>query len=186
MKVISVCLSLGVCCTSLEAATYVFAGDAVSIPERGPANPSFVYVEGVQGAVTAVTVAFTDFTHDYGQEIMVALSNPNGGTTLIFDGPSCRLVDVDLTFADDAPDDVESSCRNILPEGKYRPGYSGEDHTFTIPIAPLRPFYTTLNELALPDLSGRWILWSEDFVGGDGGSIESWELTIETDFSDDD
>ena len=49
-----------------------------------------------------------------------------------------------------------------------------------IPIAPIRPLFHTFDELVLPDPNGRWILWSEDFVGGDGGTIESWEIVIET------
>ena len=186
MKVISFCFGLGMLCSPLEAATYVFAGEAITIPASGPANPSFIQVEGVLGTVTGVTVAFNNFSHSYGREIMVALSNPNGGTALIFDAPPCSIRGVDLVFADDAENDFASSCSNTLPEGDYTPGFSAAEHAFTIPIAPLRPFYTSLNELILPDPNGRWILWSEDFVGGDGGAIESWELTIETDLPEED
>ena len=162
--------------------TYTFVGGPLSIPESGPADPSFLYVEGVEGKMTSVTVKLNNFSHRYGEETMIALSNPDGWATLIYDAPDCVITSADLVFYDEAPDWLGDKCTwsSQLNGGEFRTGYSAGTHEFTIPIAPIRPLFETLAELFLEDPNGRWILWSEDFVGGDGGTADSWELIIET------
>lgn len=164
------------------AATYVFAGDAVEIPTKGPADPSFIYVEGVEGEVTKVSLRLTGLTHGYGKETMIALSNPDGWAALIWDAADCKYSAANLLFSDDAETALADQCTSgrQLPTGSYRSGYLKGSHVFTIPIAPIPPLFETLNELILPDPNGRWILWAEDFVSGDGGRIGGWELIIET------
>ena len=162
------------------AETYTFTGEAVEIPTSGPADPSFIYVEGVKGEVLDIKLTLTNLDHRYGAEAMLVISNPDGWSTLLFDGPRCRFTGVDIVFADDAEEDVGEGCSSTIASGTYRPGHANNDHEFTIPIAPLPPYEATLGALAMPDLNGRWILWAEDFVSGDGGTIDNWVLEITT------
>ncbi len=164
------------------AATYTFTGEAVEIPTSGPADPSFIYVEGVEGVVTNVSLSFNGLTHKFAKETMVALSNPDGWASLIWDGVKCKYNGIDVVFTDLAEESLEDRCGSggSLESGTYSSGLSDDDHAFTIPIAPIRPLFPTLNELILPNPNGRWILWAEDFISGDGGTIGSWEIIIET------
>jgi len=165
-----------------NAATYVFPGELVDIPTIGPANPSFVYVEGVEGTISNISIKFNGLEHRYGRETMIALSNPDGWATLIWDAPHCKFSDIDVLIADNAALSLEDNCKSgqSLESGPYLPGYSNAGHQFTIPIAPVRPLFHTMSELLLPNMNGRWILWVEDFSSGDGGEITSWEIIVET------
>lgn len=182
MKKFLLSVAIGAMSQTGFGATHIFQGESVEIPESGPADPSFIYVEGVEGVVVDITVKFYGFSHRYGEETMIALSNPDGWATLIYDGPDCVISNADLVFNDEAEASLGDVCisSNYLTAGTFTAGYSVDDHIFTIPIAPIRPLYATLKELILPDPNGRWILWSEDYVGGDGGTLTTWEIIIET------
>lgn len=166
----------------VQAATFSFKGPAVEIPPKGPADPSFIYVEGIVGVVRNITVKFNGFLHKYGEETMIALTNPDGWATLIWDAADCKFNTVDITLNDEAEKAIESLCTSgaTLGTGSYRPGYAGSDRELSIPIAPMRPMFPTLKEIMMTDPNGRWILWAEDFTTGDGGTMTGWEITVET------
>lgn len=180
-KILILCLSILLPCVA-TAATYTFEGGPLSIPTSGPADPAFLYVEGVEGVVTNITFQINGISHYYGRETMLALANPNGYATLIWDAPSCVFESADITISDAATEDIGQACDNneYLSEGVFTPGFMDSTNQFTIPIAPIRPLFLTLADLILENPNGRWILWSEDFVGGDGGDADSWQLIIET------
>ncbi len=165
-----------------QAAIFTFPQPGFDLPPQGPANPSIVYVEGVTGPVKNVSVKFTGLTHGYASETMIAISNPNGWATLIWDGPQCKFNNSNIQFTDLATSIFETACRSgiVLLNGDYKSANNTGLRRFTIPIAPIIPLYKTMNELILSDVNGRWILWVEDFVSGDGGRLVSWDLIIET------
>jgi subtilisin-like proprotein convertase family protein len=165
-----------------QSAVFTFPQPGFNIPTSGPVNPSIVYVEGVTGVVKNVAVKLNGITHGYASETMIAISNPNGLATLIWDAPSCKFSYSNIQFTDTATSTFEMGCRGgfVMLNGDYKSANSVGARRFTIPIAPIIPFYKTLNELILSDVNGRWILWAEDFVSGDGGTVASWELVIET------
>ncbi len=165
-----------------QAAIFTFPQPGFDLPPQGPANPSIVYVEGVTGTVKNISAKFTGMTHGYASETMIAISNPNGWATLIWDGPQCKFSNSNIQFTDLATSTFETACRSgvLLPNGAYKSANNTGLRRFTIPIAPIIPLYKTLNELILSDVNGRWILWFEDFVSGDGGRLASWDLIIET------
>ena len=47
--------------------------------------------------------------------------------------------------------------------------------------APAPPYSTNLADFNALDANGNWTLYAEEFGGDEGGTIDSWELTIETD-----
>lgn len=178
-------LVCGLWCVSGYAATYTFTSDGpVHIPDMSPADPSFMIVEGISGRVIDITVHLKGVTHRYGRETMLALSNPDGFTTLLWAGAACKFEQSDLTLTDRVDTEIKTDCKSstVFPSGgSYQPGYNNsKTHDFTIPIAPERPYYSTLNELIQDDLNGRWILWAEDFSNGDAGSLDKWELVLTT------
>ena len=168
--------------SAAQSAVFTFPQPGFDLPASGPANPSIVYVEGVTGVVKNVAVKLNGLTHGYASETMIALSNPNGWATLIWDGPQCKFNNSNVQFTDIAATTFETGCRSgaVMANGDYKSANSVGLRRFTIPIAPIVPLYKTLNELVLADVNGRWILWAEDFVSGDGGILGSWDLVIET------
>ena len=168
--------------SAAQSAVFTFPQPGFDLPTSGPANPSIVYVEGVTGVVKNIAVKLNGLTHGYASETMIALSNPNGWATLIWDGPQCKFNNSNVQFADIATTTFETGCRSgaVMANGDYKSANSVGLRRFTIPIAPIVPLYKTLNELVLADVNGRWILWAEDFVSGDGGRLGSWDLVIET------
>lgn len=181
-------LALLIAAPSAQAATYEFFGDTVTIPTKGPSDPSFISVEGVTGNVTSVRVTLQGMKHLYAKETMVAVSNPDGWATLLWDGADCKFNVVDITFDDAANTALATRCStsSTIPTGSYRPGLATMQRQFTIPIAPMRPMLDTMSEMIQENLNGRWILWAEDFVSSDGGVIAGWKITIETEDDDDD
>jgi hypothetical protein len=165
-----------------NAEVFTFPQVGFEIPTSGPANPSIIYVEGVTGVVKNISVKLNAVTHGYASETMFAVSNPNGWATLIWDSPQCKFNNSTIKFSDLAAQTFEAGCRSglVLANGEYKSANNVGVRRFTIPIAPITPLYKTLNELILPDVNGRWILWGEDFVSGDGGNLGGWELIIET------
>jgi hypothetical protein len=164
-----------------DAEVYTFAGSPVEIPPKGPANPSFLSVQGVVGVVKNISVKFNNVDHKYGGETMLALTNPNGFSSLIWDKVSCKFHATNLLFTDSAEQDLSAGCTGgTIASGTYLAGNDQGDREFTIPIAPTRPMFARFEPLISANLNGRWILWAEDFTTGDGGSIDSWEVIIET------
>lgn len=182
MKLTFIGLVFGLLNAPALATTFIFQGPAVIIPPKGPADPSFIYVEGVAGVVRNIKVNFNGFLHKFGEETLIAVTNPDGWATLIWDAADCKFNTVDITLDDEAETSIESRCGSgaVLGAGSYRPGYAADDRELTIPIAPMRPMFQTLKELIMPNPNGRWILWAEDYVSGDGGAMASWEIIVET------
>jgi len=169
-----------------QAEIFTFSQTGFEIPTSGPATPSIIYVEGVTGKVKNISLRLKLMTHLYASETMFAVSNPDGWATLIWDAPQCKFNNSNVLFTDLSPVVFETACRGgvVLPNSEYRTADNAGTRRFTIPIAPLVPLFKTLNELILNDVNGRWILWAEDFVAGDGGRLGGWELIIETEDPD--
>lgn len=183
MKALIPCLFLAASAGSAPAATYTFRGGALTIPEQGPADPSFMQVEGVEGDVTRIMVGIEHLQHHYnGDEISIVLTDPDGFAAGIFDRFSCRLSDESFTIDDSGAKSVQEGCsRGSLRGGTFNLKFTNNvSNEFTIPIAPRRPFLKSLAELGRPNPNGRWILWAEDFASGDGGGVTAWTITVET------
>ncbi len=166
----------------LWAAQYSFVYDKkIEIPPFGPADAGIIYIEGIAGNVTSITLKLFGYSHRFTYETMIAISNPYGDTTLIWSGITCNIpydAPIDLVFTDASQ---EEFGRKNCSSGTYTPGLEWAQRSFTIPFAPTPPFNSSLNKLVeAEDLNGRWILWAEDFTQGDGGYIERFELVFET------
>ena len=176
IRVIIMTLSLA---QSAGGEVYTFVGNSIEIPAKGPAD--FVSVQGVTGGVKNLTIKFNNVSHKYGGETMLALTNPNGFSSLLWDKISCKFHANNFLFADSAEQGLSEGCiGGTMVSGTYLPGAGDGDREFTIPIAPTRPMFDRFEALVSDNPNGRWILWAEDFTSGDGGSIDSWEMVIET------
>ena len=175
---------LGLAATTGYAKTYTFSGRSIQIPDVGPADPSLVYVEGIpEGVAYDLTVKINGMTHKYGGETMVVLSNSDGWSTLLWAAPYCQFESTPIAFNDNAERSMEDDCKRrsvFQSQGNYQTYFENRSFNFTIPIAPQRPFLASLNELLFDNVNGRWVLWVEDFYSGGSGSIESWDIIIET------
>jgi hypothetical protein len=182
MKILTIIVAVLSVSSVANAATYVFPGEAIEVPTSGPADPSFIYVEDVEGKVVDISIKFNSFSHRFAKETMVAISNPDGWATLMWDGVNCKFDSIEITISDEAATSLEEECQSgsYLESGAFRGGFNNAAHEFTIPIAPMRPLFQSMNELIMESPNGRWILWAEDFVSGDGGTVTGWELIIET------
>ncbi len=177
-------LMLTVISTHVSAAVYQFSGTNITIPTRGPADASFVYVTDIVEPVVKISVRINNLSHAYLDDTKLVLSNPNGYSVLLWDKFACKPNGTTILFADDALTEFSRKCYGSLSlnaySGTHKPGISQTTRQFTIPIAPVGPHSSTLAEIIPNSPNGRWILWTEDFVSSDGGIIGSWDLIIET------
>ena len=170
--------------THASGAVYQFRGNSITIPTRGPSDASIVYVTDISDPIVKISVRINNFSHTYLDDTKLVLSNPNGYSTLLWDKFVCKVNGITILFADDAPTEFSKKCVSSITlnaySGTHKPGISATTRQFTIPIAPTGPHAPTLAEIIPQTANGRWILWTEDFISSDGGTIESWDLIIET------
>ena len=149
----------------------------------GPSGPIFIdgsttsplLVEGLPGPVTDVTVTLNDFTHDNPEEADIFLVSPSGTRLALMSdvcGPMAPGSPIDLTFDDDAPNDVPPN--GPCSSGTYKPG-DDEPNAFGEPYAEYPQFNGFYGEVT----NGYWTLEAMDDQGGSQvGSIGSWTITL--------
>ena len=165
-------------------AVFSFSNPSViNVPGSGEATlyPSTIFVSGIPGVVSRVTVSLSNITHTFVSDLDVLLVAPNGRTALLMSdaGGAHSVNNVTVTLDDFVPD--------LLPEidavstGSYRPtDYDGGDgDPFTAP-APAGPYGSSLSALSGSNPNGRWSLYVFDDTPGDSGRIGGWSLTLET------
>lgn len=162
------------------SSTFTLANPAlISIPSAGAANPypSTIDASSLSGTVVKATVTLNDVSHTFPDDIDILLVGPTGAKTLLMSdaGGSTDLVNVDLTFDDDAPALLPDS--NPISSGVYRPTDYGTGDTFPAP-APAGPYPASLAVFQGTNPAGNWNLYVVDDLTGDAGSIGGWSLTL--------
>ena len=137
--------------------------------------PSTIAVSGVTGVTYHVTVTLK-ISHTFPSDLSVMLKAPNDRTVMILSdiGNDEDWVQRVFVFDDCAPRAVRLG---LLGTGRYRTGNTSFAVDMTAP-APIAPYGNNLAEFNWVPPNGNWQLYVEDRFDEDGGSIDSWSLTI--------
>jgi hypothetical protein len=148
--------------------------------------PSRIFVTGLGGTITKVTVSINDLTTTAPDHFDLLLVGP-GGQKFQFMGDAGgtnSISAVDLTFDDAAANPLPDST--ILTSGTFRPtSYAGDPDVFPAP-APAGPYNPAAPEgagtLALfngASPNGTWTLYAvEDQGNGGNTTLTGWSLTF--------
>src|SRR4051794_37240998 len=154
----------------------------IQIPPSGQASPypSEVFVSGMTGTVTKVTVGLRGLSHPSPADVDVLLVSPGGATTVLLSdtGGSDDAANLDLPFDDDAPSVVPAP----MTSGTWRPTNDAGTDPFP-PPAPPAPYGSTLGESVGTPVNGPWRLYVVDDSPADAGGVIAggWSLTITSD-----
>ena len=170
-----------------DAQTFTNAG-AIIIPNGspdvslGPSNPypASILVAGTVGTIANVTVALTNFSHTYGDDLDILLVGPGGQSVILMSdtGGPFDLVGFNLTFSDAAAAALPDNAP--FASGTFRPTNFGGGDTFPAP-APAGPYGSTLAVFNGTSANGTWQLFVQDDLGGDVGAIAGgYALTFAT------
>ena len=167
---------------ALPAAQTPVVGAAVVIPDSGAASVSEVEITGLTDlVVNRIQVTLNDVNHTFPADLDILLVGPNGtGVVLMSDaGRGIDLVDVDLTFSDQAAEGLPRL--EGIASGAYQPTDHVESETDTYPGAPAGPYATALSAFKGANPNGFWRLYVVDDATSDSGAITGgWSLSIDT------
>jgi uncharacterized repeat protein (TIGR01451 family) len=161
----------------------------VDDPGPGSLYPSVITISGATSSVYKVTVTVRDINHSYPDDIDILLVGPRGQKVLLMSdtGLDNEIVDVSLTFDDDATQSLPDSDPPIVP-GTYRPTNFGTTSDGFEAPAPPAPYVTNLAVFRGTNPNGAWSLYVRDDQplnanpqGGDPGFVAlGWSLSITT------
>jgi hypothetical protein len=151
--------------------------------------PSNIFVSGLSGTISKVTLTLTNFTAPRTNDKNFLLVGPGGQTYVFMSdvGGAVATNNVTITFDDAAASQLPNS--GALSSGTFRPtDYAVDPDTFPSP-APGGPYlsaapagsstFATVYNGAAPN--GTWSLYGVDDGGGGGAStVGSWSLTFIT------
>ncbi|MDQ0112564.1 hypothetical protein [Paenibacillus harenae] len=172
-------------CNSTVSTTATFTNtDPITVPAAGIADPypSTIAVTGMTGTIAKVTVTLFNMNHAFQDDLDILLVHPDGvtNTLLMSDaGGSSPLVDVTLTFDDDATSFLPDAGQIV--SGTFKPTNYGPLENLPAPAPPSSPFVRLSNFIGL-NPNGPWSLFAVDDAAGGAGNISGgWSLTITTD-----
>jgi uncharacterized repeat protein (TIGR01451 family) len=155
----------------------------IIIPDHGPANPfpSSIFVSGLTGLVSKVTVNLNGLTHSFPDDLDILLISPSGQKVMLMSdaGGSHSLTNVNLVFDDLADTNLPDAGR--IFSGTYKPtDYEpGDSFPPAVPIAGTPS--VSLASFRGGNPNGTWSLFVVDDSTGDAGSISGgWSMTINT------
>jgi len=154
----------------------------VTIPDIGTATPypSDIYVSGMTGVVTNVTVSLNELSHTYVHDVNVLLTAPGGQNALLMShvGGTLGVTNVSLTFDDAASAGLPLDSQVVT--GTYKPTADAGGVTFPTP-APAPPYGASLSALNGSAPNGVWSLYILDDSANDHGMVAGgWSVTITT------
>lgn len=170
--------------TAVTGTTYCNTGP-ITIDDDGPATPypSNIFVSGLGGALTKVTVTLKNVSHGFAGDVDALLAGPAGqNVVLVSDAGTAPVSNVTVNFDDAAAGPLPAS-------GAWAPDNATitvdpTDHvelgpdSFPAP-APALSGATTLATFDGSDPNGTWRLFVEDDGAPDAGSIAGgWCLTF--------
>ena len=165
---------------------------AIAITDNSAANPypSNIFVSGLNGNISALTLTINNFSTDNPSDLDILLAGPNGKFVIMNDaGGSSSVNGVNLTFSDAAG----SSLPSVFSSSSYKPTSNGSLNS--IPT-PSNPFYSPSGTYTSPspigsgtffsvfdntDPNGTWSLYVyDDFASGAGSIAGGWSLNYNT------
>ena len=173
---------------SAHVVTTSFYG-AIVLKDQAPAAPYPASLSlAAPGKITDVSVTVRGLSHDYPDDIAIALKGPDGHSLMLMNGvgDDTDVSGVDLTFTDSAPDLLPNT--GGFATGSYRPTSYYPVTNFTPPgptdwaspgPAGTATFASTFGG---DSPTGTWQLFVEDFDHPGTGQIAGgWTLTVTTD-----
>lgn len=177
MLSIAMCFSLGVNAQTFSNTT---CGAAISADgscnTTNPGASCDIEVTGLAAAVPAnlISVKINSITHSWVSDLEVVLVAPTGERLLLMEGIGGSGDDViDAVFTDVASGPISGAAPFT---GTWQPLPS----TTGVLCTQTNPTISTFAEIGGGDVvpDGTWTLEVQDNAGGDGGSIDSWEITF--------
>jgi subtilisin-like proprotein convertase family protein len=172
--------------TTVTGTTYCNNASGITINDNTIAAPypSNIYVSGLTGSVTKLTVSINGFTHGFTGNVDVLLVGPgNRELVLLSNVGNTAVSNVNLTLDDAAASQMPLG--GALASGTFRPTAYAPVLAFASPAPTL-----AVGDLAAPagtgtlalfnniDPNGTWSLYVRDHLTGNTGSISSWCLNI--------
>lgn len=160
-------------------------------PGTGSVYPSQIFVSGLTGSITRLSVTLSNITHPRPDDLQVLLVGPTGAQLVLMaqaGGTASGVANVTVTLADDAGATLADA--GPLASGSYRPtSYNSSPVLFPAP-APAGP-YNQPAPTGGASLGaafrgtapgGAWSLYVIDDVptAGQGASIGGWCLNVVT------
>lgn len=147
---------------SLETCYYCFTNDTPVSIDPGPSNiiTSEIEATGLGGMVVEKVSLLVDIDHTWTNDLRVSLTSPDGTTVVLVDHEGGSGDNFDRTTFDD---DADASITEVSApfRGTFRPEH------------PLAEFVEQLT-------NGTWTLEIRDQASQDGGTLNRWELHLET------
>jgi hypothetical protein len=169
-------------------AVVISNSSAISIPDSGDAAPypARVDASGLSGTITDVNATLKGVNHTFPDDISVLLVGPGGKTVMLMSdvGGSASLNDVNLTFDDEAADELPDGTQ--ITAGTYKPTDGNAENGAprpepSLPSGPSGPYGTSLREFDGANPNGTYSLYVYDDATGDAGQIRGgFSLDIKT------
>jgi uncharacterized repeat protein (TIGR01451 family) len=157
------------------------SSSVVTIPDSGPAGsyPSRLFVSGVSGLVSRVSVTLNGLTHTYPSDLDIVLAGPNGGIAMLMSDAGGGTAVNNLSFTlDDAAASLLST--NQLVPGTFKPTDYEPGENLPAP-APQRPYTASFDSFVGVNPNGFWSLYIADDAVGDQGRLNGgWSVTLQT------
>lgn len=161
----------------LSSDVSVPATGGINIPDHGPAAlyPAPIFVSGVYGLISKVSVSLKGLNHKFPEDLNVLLVGPGGQRVMLMSdaGGGTPLQNVDLTF-EDAGTALPDEDRIV--SGTYSPTSYDANPMLTNP-APAGPYGAELSAFNGIQPEGVWALFIFDDTPGDAGRLAGgWTL----------
>lgn len=147
---------------SIETCSYCFDNNTPVTIDPGPANVATSQIEaiGLGGLVVDKVTVMLDIDHTWDEDLKITLTGPEGTTVVLVDREGGSDDNFDhTTFDDDADTSITEATAPF--RGVFRPEQ------------PLAAFQEHL-------ANGTWTLEIQDQASRDGGTLNRWELHLET------
>ena len=169
----------------LAGASTVANQAVINIPAIGPAllYPSPLFVSGLAGVITKVSVTVSNLEHSFPQDLDILLVSPAGRKVLLLSdaGASVDITNVTLRFDDAALSFIPQA--GPIVSGTFRPtDYVDNSPDDTLPApAPAGPYAANLAAFNGSAPNGTWALYVADDLANDNGRVAGgWNLSIIT------
>lgn len=152
-----------------------------SAPSAASTYPETLTIANAVGPITRVVVGFSGLSHSRSDDLDIRLSSPAGNAQLLSDagGNTSRS---GTTYIDSSASLSAPDSDPLVADAHYRPtNYSprGDIDSFPAPI-PIGTFPTSLGGMLGDDANGDWKLWIVDDTVGENGSMQGWQLYVDT------
>jgi hypothetical protein len=165
---------------SAHATQFVFSHGPIEIPTSGASNPSPIVFNavGLDNVIQSVELSVNGISHTFPDDISGHLLNPAGAGVRLFSGPGAGDPAVNLTwlFTDSAAAPLPDT--GTLTSGSFQPG---QNQWNDLPIGgPAITYGSAFSVWNGTNGNGTWNMYISDHIAGDGGSVQSVDLIINT------